>query len=458
MRRRWITSLLCLWACGPRVGAGPEDGIAEVTGMADTTGSPPESGPVESGPASGDEDFEPERDYPPQEQPQVLDVLFVIDNSAQTADMQLRLGQSMGAFVEQLSGTPRSVQVMFTTTDVGNPSCTPFQPPGYEPAMGAPVASGCNARIDAFTGLGSNPDQRTDVCSALCPVDMIPSDAFVAFDTETGEHNIPGGSVVETLACLLPQGINGCGFEAPLEAMLRALDPTAAHNSGDRPFLRDDADLAIVLLTNETDCSVEDFGVMDDPSYWNINPQSGNPQPSSALCWNAGVECTGPDADGVFSECVAVDGPLHPVSRYAGWLAELRASGKRVTMVSIGGVPPVTGYAGEPPQEQGGGLDELVYRNWRASDLSPHEVQAGVSVEHLAYDLGIGPACTLTQGDVHAVRAIPNPRVVEVCRSLEDGGNPACCVESACGDYEAALGCLVGMATWIPPSCGDPCG
>lgn len=450
-RTKSLAALLITTACGPSVAVG--EGSA--TEAVDSSGATASSADTTTGTTTeGDENEDAADDWhdvqhDPPDPPEVapLDVLFVVDNSAQTADMQLRLGQAMAGFVESFGDAERSVQVMFTTTDVGNPLCSPFQPVGYTPAAGAPTTTGCNARIDDFTGLGGSPEVRDEVCSELCPFDITPSDPFVAFDPGTGDHNVGNGTVVEALRCLLPQGINGCGYEAPLEAMARALRSDAPHNSGDRPFLRPDADLAIVILTNETDCSVDDLSFGQDMTYWNVNPHSGSPQPSSAMCWNAGVQCDGPDANGVYSECVSSDGPLHATSRYTDMLADLRGSGKRVTMLSIGGVPPVGLYADDPPVPTAGGLLDLVYREWQESDVSPQELADGVSAEDLTFELGIGPACALLDDDVLLARAIPNPRVVEVCQSLDDGEQLGCCIDSVCGDQAAALRCLVGVAS-----------
>ena len=64
-----------------------------------------------------------------------------------------------------------------------------------------------------------------------------------------------GDPAVEALSCIAPQGIDGCGFESPLEAMAQALNPDAAWNTAERPFLRPGGVLAIVILTDEVDCS-----------------------------------------------------------------------------------------------------------------------------------------------------------------------------------------------------------
>lgn len=425
MRLRAITTLLCLFACGPVVPA--DEGTAgasstEDTGQLDASTSMAPTGPDGSGSSEVGEDDDVGDDkidvLPEDPMADRLDVLVVVDNSAHTADLQVAMGEAMGGFVARLSENARDVQVMFTTTDVGNPVCTLFQPPGYEPARGAPTTTGCNARIADFTALGSNPEVRADACTSLCPFDVVPSDPFVAFDTMTGETNVgPFDAVDDALACLLPQGIDGCGYESPLEAMLQALDPNAEWNSGTRPFLREGADLAIVIVTDESDCSIADYSLMDDESYWEVNPDTGNRAPSSALCWNAGVACTGPDADGHYSGCMSIaDGPLHPVDRYIDALGTI-AGNKRVSMLSVVGVPGVV-------------------RDFEDSDRYPEELEDGIVAADLQFDFGIGPTC-VRASDLQ-IRALPNPRVLEVCASLD-----GCCTASACDEHEDGLGCLV---------------
>ncbi|HWB78805.1 MAG TPA: hypothetical protein VG755_27775 [Nannocystaceae bacterium] len=430
MKRVAIMGLAC--ACGPQVPLGDgESSDGGGTSSSASTSSSSTTTIADTSSEAGDEDTPKTDVYLPPPTSGDLDVLFVVDNSAGMADIQLWLGQAMPSFVASLSATPRSVQVMVTTTDVGNPLCTRFQKPDYTPARGAPIATGCNERINRFTGLDPNdPEVREDVCSSLCPVDVEPSDPFVAFDTATGEANAE--SAEAALACLIPQGVDGCGYEAPLEAMWLALDPNAEWNVGARPFLRDGADLAVVIVSNESDCSMEDLAAMTDEQWWNVNPHSGSAQPSSALCWNAGVECTGPDAEGVYDECWPREGPMFAVSRYRDRLDEQAATGKRVFMVALTGLP----IDGGP----------LVYRQWRDDDLSSEEVMSGVEVEDLTWELGIGPACSFEGDDGEPARALPSPRVLDTCGGLDGIGAQRCCVGSVCAQPDAALSCLVEIA------------
>lgn len=397
-----------------------------------------------------------------------VDVLFVIDNSGSMAEEQLALARAGVRWIGQMlaDGGSYDVQVMITTTDIGNPLCTPFQPPGYDPAQGAPTMTGCNSRIDDFTGLGSNPISAPEACTAVCPSDITPGDPFLAIDgsgsnvpdvpdADVDGDGVPDSPEAQALACMLPQGINGCGYESPLEAMLLALEPGAAWNSGDRPFVRDNARLAIVIVTDESDCSVQDYSVVDDDYYFNVNPDTGLRGPSSALCWNAGVTCTGPDANGVYTDCVAApDGPLQEVTRYTTYLSDYLVGdlGKTVDVFALTGVPEVTEYSRQVPFEPtAGGIFDLVVHDWQdgvypAGDILPEDAAAGVDAAQKHFLFGIGPACTgQDAGGDFTGQAVPNIRVFEVCQALDAGDAQHCFIDSICAPgYDGALGTLWG--------------
>ncbi len=410
-----------------------------------------------------------------------IDLLFVIDNSGTMAAEQLNLARNFPRLVDRLenltdsAGMPINpdVQIMVTTTDFGNPLCTQFQPPGYAPSRGAPTIDGCNARIDDFTGLGSNPDVVPEACTTVCPTDIVPTDPFIAFspgvtnvpdvpEVDINGDGLPDSAIAQALACVGPQGINGCGYEAPLETMLQALNPNADWNTGQRPFLRDGALLAIAVVTDEVECSVKDYSIMEDEAYQEVDPGTGNLRATSAICWNAGVTCAGPDVNGVYSNCTSTnDDKLQPITRYTQYLVDdLRENkNKEVIMLGILGVPLVTEYAMTPPFNPiaGGELD-LVYRDWidgayPTGDILPLEAADGVTAADKQFDFGIGPGCTGVP-DINGIstgQGTPNTRVMDVCHALDyvdDAGNEniRCCITSICdADFSPAIDCLTGI-------------
>ena len=418
-----------------------------------------------------------------------IDLLFVIDNSGTMGEEQLNLAKNFPLLISRLESLKNSegelvqadVQIMVTTTDFGNPECDPWK--DHAPEKGAPISTSCLVRIDRFTGVGEDPPVLEEACTEVCPNSVAPTgDPFIHFTSaDQADNNIPDtppadvnndgtddSEVAQALACVGPQGINGCGYEAPLETMLQALNPDSAWNQGSRPFLRDNATLAIAVITDEADCSVRDWTVMNNPDYQETHPTK-NPQATSAVCWNAGVTCDGPDANGVYSDCrSSSDDKLHSVERYTGYLIQnLREQQqKEVIMLGILGVPPVTEHNPEPPyQPTAGGVFDLVYRTWvdqeyPAGDILPDEWAADVRAADKEWEFGIGPGCTgVNEDGAFTGQAVPPVRVKEVCESLnytDQFGEEQirCCIESICDtDFSPAIECLTAIIaeTLHPP-------
>jgi hypothetical protein len=411
-----------------------------------------------------------------------LDLLFVIDNSGTMGEEQVNLSANFPLLIDKLltltdlDGFPihPDVNLMVTTTDVGHPLCTPFQPDGYEPLLGAPQSEACIDRLDDFTGLGINPPEFPEACTNGCPVAVEPFNPFIHFEGElAAATNVPGNDIKGALSCIGPQGINGCGYEAPLEAMFLALDPNATWNQGGEPFLRDTASLAIVIITDEADCSVrapDGYAYFTDPmqdTYWEVNPNTGSKQATSAVCWNAGVDCGAPDGNGVYADCTSLDtGVLHPLNRYLTYLQDelIADQNKEVVMLGILGVPPVTSHDDEPPfQPTAGGAIDLVYRQWidgpyPQGDLLPEDIANDETAATKQFEFGIGPGCTGEDGmGGFTGQAIPPVRIKEVCEALDENDQLRCCIESVCDtDFSGPFNCLMGLiqlqtdGEWIP--------
>jgi hypothetical protein len=298
-----------------------------------------------------------------------VDILFVMDNSGSMAPSQQRIADAIDAFVDPLTAAGLDLRIAVTTTDTGNPRC-----PSTTPEDGAFVASSCRARVP----LGEFTTQDIDQ-SAAC-LDACAHDAIDVLPTTTDSDPNPAARpwiewspgatnvevpLVEALACVLPQGVAGCGFESPLAAMATSIARMADANDPAAGFLRPDAHFVVIIVTDETDCSYNpEFSeiFIDNEVFWNDPVQ--DPAPSSAMCWHAGVACEGgPDS---FTGCAAVDresthgdvtedptqAVLVPVATYTDLLAQIQTdkqiagSAAQVQMVVIGGVP--GGYPQNP--------------------------------------------------------------------------------------------------------------
>jgi hypothetical protein len=409
-----------------------------------------------------------------------VDLLFVIDNSGSMSEEQLNLALNFPSLVQGLEtltdadGNPLNpdVNIMVTTTDMGNPLCTPFYKPGRMPEMGAPIYTPCTDRLDRFTGIGMDPVVAETACTTVCPNPVAPDDQFINFSlggtnvppadpVDVNGDGEPDSNIAQALACIGPQGIDGCGYESQLESMRSALDSSAEHNQGDTPFLRSGGILAVAFITDEVDCSLADESIMNDEAYIEIHPETMMPLQSSAICWNAGVTCDGPDGSGVYSNCASSGEGLVGVQEYIDFL---QGQGRPVVMLGIIGVPIVTERNPDPPyQPIAGGVMDLVYRVWQdpeypTGDVLPDEWAGGTTAAHKEWEFGIGPGCTGEDGmGGFTGQATPPTRIIEVCQALDIADDPAtpvdearirCCIESICDTtFENALRCLTGLVS-----------
>jgi hypothetical protein len=174
-----------------------------------------------------------------------LDLLFVVDNSSATSDEQTVFAANFPKFVQTLDAFPGGrpnlhIGVVDSTVDIGNtnygPGC-PSPDPGDDGLLvNTPRITGCSPPTGRFI---------TDIASST-----------------GGRTTNYSGTLDAAFSCIAQIGSTGCGFEAQLEGMKRALDGSRLENAG---FLRPDANLAIMILTDEDDCSVA------DPSLFDLN-------------------------------------------------------------------------------------------------------------------------------------------------------------------------------------------
>jgi hypothetical protein len=158
------------------------------------------------------------------------------------------------------------------------------------------------------------------------PTDPYISDVVLADGARSRNYT---GDLANEIACIVPLGVGGCQIEQPLEAIRRALDGRHAANIG---FLRDDARLAVVLITDEDDCSLSDPTILGEHT-----------PPTSFSCFQHGVRCEPDDATtrGEKSGCVprADSSYLGDVGMYVAFLSGLKADPADITVVEIAGNP-----------------------------------------------------------------------------------------------------------------------
>lgn len=291
-----------------------------------------------------------------------VDVLFVIDNSNSMREEQQALRQQMPRMIQTLTSGVGSDGVRFVavsdlhvgvvSTDMGLPGV-----PGR-------LAMGCGDESrplgdDGVLRNAPNPGMAAGlVCAGMYP----PFLNFVR-DNDVTANDALVTQLSSDFACVASLGIAGCGFEQQLESALRGLWPSdnvlpngqfgvfadgrpfidgtvfgkgspTGPNSG---FLRNSISapslLAIVLVTDEEDCSSHNMGHFIPPNFL------ADTDPLKAVglnlrCYNEAVRSGG---DGPRDEGQA---NLYATTRYAEAFKALRPGNEHlVVLAAIVGVP-----------------------------------------------------------------------------------------------------------------------
>jgi hypothetical protein len=174
-----------------------------------------------------------------------LDLLFVIDNSPRMASQRTKLLDNYRRFMavlETYNGGLPDVHIGVVTTDLGTR---------------APGELGPGRSVGTGPGSCSADGDRGELRRAPAVDGNFISDILRPNGTRERSYT---GSLTDAFTQLADVGSAGCAYARPLEAARRALVDNPA-NAG---FLREDAYLMIVMLTNDEDCSFGSSLFADD--------------------------------------------------------------------------------------------------------------------------------------------------------------------------------------------------
>jgi hypothetical protein len=258
---------------------------------------------------------------------------------------------------------------------------------------GAPSIDTCADSIDGDDGVLISSPRTAEF--AGCAESYPP---FLSYDPTSSADAVfrTPEDLDAAFGCLAMLGTRGCGYEQQLDAMARALD---FHDDGaNGGFLREDSLLAVVMLTDEEDCSVR----RDLPDAVDLfaNAAFGNP---NLRCFRYG------------------DQYLTPVRDFVQRLVVLRADRpERLVFAGITGIPLETGC---PLSDMGDDDFACVL-----ADPRMQQVEA-------ADGTGLVPACQITgRGE-----ADPARRIVEAIQGLDAAGGSGI-VRSICeADFRPAM-------------------
>ena len=354
-----------------------------------------------------------------------LDLLILIDDSQSMSEEQAKLAEQVPRLVNLLltggvdtDGVSmpvgdfpavESLHVAVITPDLGYSTEPPtgIEPSGNFDPTGACTASG-KAGFMQVTGRVGTPQE----CSAQTPPE---GTLYLNFP----EPPFNRDDFISDVTCVagVTGEVPGCGFEQQLEAILASNRNTA--NGG---FSREDALLAIIMITDEDDCSATDprvFDTVERPGNLYQGPFA-DPPTNSLVQFNL--------------RCSAHKGALQQIQRYVDGIANLKSDPSQVVFAAITGIPEDSAL---DPENFNTDADR-----YNAILAHPGMAEVPNPADDGAQDQALTPACIADDG---SGAAAPGVRIVETIQGLA-GSNAGVgtVVESICADdYAPALNAIV---------------
>jgi hypothetical protein len=341
-----------------------------------------------------------------------VDMLVVVDNSISMSEEQAILATSffplINSLVNPLPGwawpAADDLRVAIVTSDMGlSWGGNPYEEGDGWPGTNPCSESGDNGIFQSYgAGTSVNIAEGSIECAAdatQCPTGWVCEN--IDDETNIGVCNDPDGDgtnqacpnlaslwaettpdannddLAFQVSCLSKQGTTGCGFEQQLQSAARALTRTDQAD-----FVREDALLAILVVSDEEDCSME-----DGPGLFATDEIQGTGDGPSAL----NIAC------GENPEY------LYDMEHYYTTFTNAKLSPNAVIFAGIVGVP-------KDDACQGTG-DEIGGCNDHA-DMELEIITEDNSAGQPA--LYYRPACTRDEGAVQVTKALPGRRYVEL--------------------------------------------
>lgn len=223
-----------------------------------------------------------------------LDLLFMVDDSSSMTPLQTKMQKQLPAFMAALAD-PTTMQLPDLHVAVVSSS--------YGGGAWGNVNQ-CLSAVNHADTLGD--DQGRFLQGAIGRMDspckmLHAGEKYLANGDGTAAHPANfDGDIGTAFSCIALLGDKGCGFESQFESVYYGLyKGTLPFGSGDGQdpdnggFIRPDAVLAIVMVTNEDDCSVSGDSLLLDPSVNTVADKSGLGALQSYRCNEFGHLCDG---------------------------------------------------------------------------------------------------------------------------------------------------------------------
>jgi hypothetical protein len=256
-----------------------------------------------------------------------LDIVFMVDDSLSMEPLQVKLTSQFPVFMDVLKNLPGGL------------------PNIHIGVVSSSMGAGANgANISHCNDPGNDHGVfRTNKLGTTCAKATLNAGQNFIVNVN-GQANYTG-DIADVFSCIAALGQNGCGFEHQFESVLRALGADGAKGPAENVnFLRDDAYLAIVMITNEDDCSAPPNSDLFSTTTGTLSDPLGPLQ--SYRCNQYGHLCNGqqpprsPATPMTLENCTsAEDGRLLRVKDVVAAMKGLKADPNKVLVAAIAGPP-----------------------------------------------------------------------------------------------------------------------
>jgi hypothetical protein len=255
-----------------------------------------------------------------------IDIVFMVDNSSSMTPLQNKLTTNFPAFMDVLKNLPGGL------------------PNVHIGVVSSSMGAGRNPSVDHCPPGGDQGVFQTAMRGTTCAAGSLQAGQNFIINNN-GMPNYTG-DISDVFSCIAALGDQGCGFEHQFESVLRALGADgAAGPPQNANFLRADAYLAIILITNEDDCSAPpDSDLFDSTSQTVSDPlgplQSYRCNEFGHLCGGHAPPRTPAGPTDLSGTCMsAEDGRLLRVSDVVTAMKRLKADPTKVLVAAIAGPP-----------------------------------------------------------------------------------------------------------------------
>ena len=200
-----------------------------------------------------------------------LDLLVMVDDSASMTGLQAKFAARLPDFIQVLDSFPHGRPDLHIAV--------------VSSSLGAGIFGNVTGCMPGHPGNDDGMFQVPPECAMVHP-----GEHFLRAASDPSQNNFDG-DLAAAFGCIANLGASGCGFEHQFASTQVALERSLLVGDANAGFLRPNAVLVVMFLTNEDDCSVSPDSMLFDPSQESVRDRLGGL--ASYRCNEFGHLCSG---------------------------------------------------------------------------------------------------------------------------------------------------------------------